>query len=168
MNNKNKKSIRFLSIFLGTIILYYILVTILSESFFDPYIHFTSTLSALLLGLFYDGMVANQAVIGNGVNHIILSFGCEGTEPLVVFFAGVIAFQFTWKKKMIGLIYGLIILYLLNILRVMILYGISFNFPESFELFHVTIFPILFILIALLLWGYWLNWANRDSVKVES
>jgi exosortase/archaeosortase family protein len=168
MNNKNKKSIRFLSIFIGTIILYYILVTILSESFFDPYIHFTSSLSALFLGLFYDGMTANQAVIGNGVNHIILSFGCEGTEPLVVFFAGVIAFQFNLKKKMIGLIYGLITLYFLNVLRVMILYSISFNFPKSFELFHVVIFPILFILIALLLWGYWLNWASRDRIKVES
>ncbi|MCX6156205.1 MAG: archaeosortase/exosortase family protein [Candidatus Kapabacteria bacterium] len=160
-----KPAFKFLGIFFGVIAVYYLIIMFSGNNFFDPYINFSAWLSSKFLSIFYTDIISNGSLIGSSKFVVVLSFGCEGTEPLVIFLAGVIAFPIILKYKIIGLIIGFIFIYFLNILRIMLLFFIGNISPSTFEMFHSEIFPILFIILALIVWLYWIKYSQNQIKK---
>lgn len=167
MKNKKKtkedkqkilKVIKFFSILIGIIGAYYFIVLFFNEELFKPYIDFSTFLAGNLIGIFDSSTNTAGNVIATDNLNIILSFGCEGSEALVIYLAGIIAYPANLKYKTKGFIIGGIILYSLNIIRILILYFIgSWNF-DLFDLFHNEILPVIFIIISLVSWYIWLKY----------
>ena len=159
MKNKAKiiKLLKFFGIYIGIIALYYVFISIDDNPVFDAYINFTSYLSGIIIRIFDNSVVINQRIISGKTFNIILAFGCEGSEPIAVFAAGVLAYPSNIKSKLKGIGIGLPALYILNLIRIALLYSIGLFFPTVFDLFHTTLFPILFILIALIFWVLWIK-----------
>lgn len=159
MKNKARiiKLLKFFGIYIGIIALYYVFISIDDNPVFDAYINFTSYLSGIIIRIFDNSVVINQQIISGKTFNIILAFGCEGSEPIAVFAAGVLAYPSNIKSKLKGLGIGLPALYILNLIRIALLYSIGLFFPTVFDLFHTTLFPILFILIALIFWVLWIK-----------
>lgn len=159
MKNKAKiiKLVKFLSIYFGIIALYYIFISLDNNSIFKSYIEFTSFISGAFIRIFDSSVVVNGDIISGKTFNIILSFGCEGSEPLAVFIAGILAYPASIKAKLKGLSIGLPSLYLLNVLRIGALYAIGLVYPQAFDFFHTTAFPVIFILVALLFWVLWIK-----------
>jgi exosortase/archaeosortase family protein len=163
---KNKKIlviVKFLAIYLGIIALYYIFISWENNPVMSVYIDATSYLSGFIINIFDSSVITNKQIIAGKSFNMILSFGCEGSEPLAVFFAGIMAFPSAFKSKIIGLSYGLPALYLLNIIRIILLYIIGNNAPMIFDITHTTIFPVIFIVIALSLWMLWIKRISQKS-----
>ncbi len=155
--DKIKKIIRFFLILFSVIGTYYAVVLFLSEELFDPYINLNAYLSGLLIKIFDSSVyVENNMIITKKIN-MVLSFGCEGSEALVIFLAGVLAFPAHFKYKIKGILIGGSILYTLNLLRVMMLYLVVMVDVSMFDAFHNEILPIFFIMISLVFWYYWLK-----------
>ena len=163
---KLKKLFKFFGIFFGIIIVYYLIILITSNEIFNSYINFSASCAGYILNIF-DG---KSEVIGNIIKYkqfdTQLSFGCEGTEPLVIFLAGVLAFPAGIKDKLWGILIGIITLYLLNIIRIVLLILIGSSSPDLFETFHTEIFPVLFIMISLMAWLIWVKLS--ESKKIQS
>lgn len=159
LKNKAKiiKLIKFLSIYFGVIALYYVFISLESNSIFEYYIQMTSIISGAFIRLFDSSVVVNGDLISGKTFTIILSFGCEGSEPLAVFIAGILAYPSLLKAKLKGLMIGVPSLYILNILRIAALYAIGNVYPQAFDFFHITVFPVIFILVALLFWVLWIK-----------
>ena len=159
MKNKARiiKLLKFFGIYIGIIALYYVFISIDDNPVFDAYINFTSYLSGIIIRIFDNSVVINQQIISGKTFNIILAFGCEGSEPIAVFAAGVLAYPSNIKSKLKGIGIGLPALYILNLIRIALLYSIGLFFPTAFDLFHTTLFPILFILIALIFWMLWIK-----------
>ena len=158
---KSKKPLFiFLGVFFGVIALYYISVLLL-EGLFDSYIAMTSYLSAGLLNLIGIASRADAGTIITPTFVIALSFGCEGTEPIVIFMAAVLGFPAKWRKKLYGLLSGILILYFLNLIRIVLLYFIGINNFSLFDIFHTAVFPVIFIFIALVMFIYWMKWSEK-------
>lgn len=155
MEEKNKRSIFFILGFFAIIGAYYLFINLIGEDFFDGYISMTSSLTAGLLSIFEEGIYSNGPRIGTNEFSVMLSFGCEGTEPLIIYLAAIISFPAALKSKIKGIVTGSLILYAMNVIRVGLLYFIGRSNPGSFELFHTTIFPVLFIFFAIVSWGIW-------------
>ncbi len=152
------KIIKFFAVLLGIIGAYYAVILFLNEELFKPYINFSAYLSGLLISIFNSSTQITGNVIATDKLNIVLSFGCEGSEALVIYLAGVIAFPSNFKYKAKGFIIGGLILYSLNIIRILILYFIgTWNF-EMFDLFHNEILPVLFIILSLISWYIWLKY----------
>ncbi|GAB1372511.1 hypothetical protein MASR1M45_25730 [Candidatus Kapaibacterium sp.] len=162
----NKKKIialtKFLTIYIGIIILYYVFISFDNNPILEIYINITSKISALILSIFDSSIIADKQLISGSKFSVILSFGCEGSEPVAIFFAGVMSYPSVIKYKLQGLVIGLPALYLLNIIRIILLYFIGVNFNTLFDFAHTTLFPIIFILIAL---AFWMLWINRSNIK---
>lgn len=159
MKNKAKilKLIKFFGIYIGLIALYYVFISIENNSIFTSYIEFTSVLSGFLINIFDSSVVVNNQIISGKTFNIILSFGCEGSEPLAVYTAGIFAYPSLVKSKIKGLLIGIPSLYFLNLIRIAALYAIGNVFPTAFDFFHTTAFPVIFILVALLFWILWIK-----------
>ena len=157
---KNKQLIKFFVIFITVISLYYLAVGVFNNMF-DGYINFTAWISAKFFGIFGIAAKVQANVIITQRSILSLSFGCEGTEPIIIFLAGVLAFPIGIKPKIIGLASGIITLYCLNIIRILGLYYVTIKLPYMFESFHVVIFPIIFIILSILTFILWM----RISIK---
>lgn len=157
MNKKTIKIIKFFAILLIVIGAYYSVVLFLNEEIFTPYVNFTAFLSGNLIRLFADNILISGNIISSEDISIILSFGCEGSEAIIIFIAGVLAFPTNRNYKIKGLLLGTSVLYFLNIIRIVILYFIGkFDF-SVFDLFHNEILPVLFIIISIIAWSLWLK-----------
>jgi exosortase family protein XrtM len=163
----NKKNIKPLIIFFGVfsilIAAYYLSVTVIDKSIFDFYIHSAANISAFLLNILGEDAEALGKVISTPRFSMALSFGCEGSEPIVLFLSALIAFPIGFKYKIPGIIIGGLFLYFLNQIRIIGLYYIGIHHNDLFETFHVEIFPIFFIVLAIIFWGIWIKWALKRS-----
>lgn len=167
-NDKKKKKnikplIMFFSVFIVLIGLYYLSVTVIDKSIFDFYIHSTANVSAFLLNILGENAKAIGKIISTPQFSMSLSFGCEGSEPIVLFLSALIAFPIGIKYKIPGFLIGGSFLYFLNQIRIVGLYYIGIHHEDLFETFHVEIFPIFFIVLAIIFWGIWIKWALKKS-----
>ncbi len=94
--------------------------------------------------------------------------GCDAVEAMALFSATVLSFPAPWKKKLTGLVGGVLILFLLNIFRVVSLFLTGVYYPRAFELMHVEIWQVLFIFVAIGLFLMWLGWSNKTMRNARS
>jgi len=90
--------------------------------------------------------------------------GCEGTELFILLIAGMIAFPAPWRDKLRGLAAGLSLAFVLNQLRVVLLYGVVRDRPELFELMHGYLAPTALVIA---LGAYFSLWSGRVMQSVS-
>jgi len=83
--------------------------------------------------------------------------GCNSLSVIVLFISFVIAFSGRFKTTALFLIFGSIIIYLVNLFRIVILSIGLYHYPWRSEILHSVIFPALIYGIVFLLWMLWVN-----------
>jgi len=110
---------------------------------------------------------ADSAVSGVTIHSVAFTMnvrrGCDAIEPAWFFCAAVIAFPSPWASKISGLAAGSAIILTLNLARLVSLYWLGANFPRVFAAAHLEIWPVLFILVAGLLFLGWIGLCRRAS-----
>jgi exosortase H (IPTLxxWG-CTERM-specific) len=89
--------------------------------------------------------------------------GCDGIEPAWLFCAAVIAFPAPWKRKVAILPAGVALILGLNLVRIVSLYFIGLEMPAFFPTAHLEIWPAVFMVAALILWGAWVGTTKGNS-----
>lgn len=167
MKSKKQKLFFFLGIFVSVIVIYYLLLSYLPAHAIESYINFTAYIAGFFIDILSSTKVITEGnIIRNSSFVMQIGIGCEGTEPIILFIAGIAALPIQIKYKYKALIIGSMLLYVLNILRMILLFFIGSVFTEHFELFHSIIFPIIFILLALITWGFALKWINQRIINI--
>lgn len=87
--------------------------------------------------------------------------GCEGFEVMILLAAVLAACPIPWRARVAGILLGCVMIYLLNILRIVSLYYISFLAPGLFDFAHVTLWQTAIIFSALLYVAWWIRRAGR-------
>lgn len=84
--------------------------------------------------------------------------GCDGMEATALYVIAILALPLvSFKEKRPGLLYGLLILFVLNIIRIALLYYAGIYWPKGFEFMHLHGGVIVFTMISVLLWLIWVN-----------
>ena len=83
--------------------------------------------------------------------------GCEGTEAMFLLIAAITAFAAPWRHKVIGALSGIVLVYVLNQMRIVVLYY-SFRADKAlFDLVHGTVGPSIIVLAACGFFFWWLK-----------
>ncbi len=83
--------------------------------------------------------------------------GCNAVSVMLLFAAFVIAFAKAWKKTLLFLSFGIVTIYLVNLLRLIGL-GVIYQETEGYrEIAHNVIFPAVIYGYVILLWIYWIK-----------
>jgi exosortase/archaeosortase family protein len=85
--------------------------------------------------------------------------GCDALDPILVLCAGILAYPASSRCKTIGLLLGIPAMFIMNVVRILSLYVIRFKAPNLFESAHIEIWPVVFVLLAGVLWIGWVRWA---------
>lgn len=86
--------------------------------------------------------------------------GCNGIETALMFVSAVLAFPASWRRRIAGLLLGLVAIELLNLVRVVTLFWIGRHRPTVFTSSHTVLWQSGVVLFGVLLF---LFWASRQT-----
>ncbi len=92
-----------------------------------------------------------------------VKFGCNGLEAVMIYSVAVLAFPSTWKKKLLGVLAGFIIIQVINVLRIVGLVYAGLHFKNFFEYVHIYIAQGMMIAIALGVFFMYLHYVRSDG-----
>lgn len=88
---------------------------------------------------------------------------CNAIYEIGLFAAAVFAYPASLKQRALGVVVGAIVLYLVNLLRVVGLIGIGRYFPGGFQLAHLYLFQACFLACVAACWLIWLRRLHRHA-----
>jgi exosortase family protein XrtF len=83
--------------------------------------------------------------------------GCNAISVIILFIAFVIAFKGDFKKTVLFVLAGSILIHLLNVVRIALIAIALYHYPQHEHLLHGVIFPLIIYGIVFLLWVIWVN-----------
>jgi len=128
-------------------------------------LNFYASISSFILNLFQQNTVVNDASISSESFSIGVKKGCDALAPMILYIFSIGFFPTDFKAKLKGLLVGLPILAVLNLLRIISLFLIGkYGNPVLFDIFHVDVWQVVFIVLTLVIWSYWLKFSHKKSI----
>jgi exosortase H (IPTLxxWG-CTERM-specific) len=150
---------RFCLLFLGLLVGFYVLLTLdlLKNYFSTPVTSLIASQGAFILKVLGLNVYASGITISGAGFSVKILANCNAILETVLFLSAVMAFPATLKEKVIGGSLGTIFIYLLNLLRVVVLYLIGVYAPQHFEESHIYISQSIFIFLVAIFWFCWID-----------
>ncbi len=83
--------------------------------------------------------------------------GCNSISIIILFISFVIAFAGRFKITFFYILAGSVLIYVVNLLRIVILSVGLYHYPWRREELHTVIFPMIIYGMVFLLWMFWVN-----------
>jgi len=128
------------------------------SSMLNPFLIFNTDMAALILKSFGELIQTDSTTIFSGNSSFRVISECTSIVPTGIFVSAVIAWQSSSKEKLTGIIMGTIVLFIINMIRIITLFYIGTNFPRFFEVAHYFLWQGLVVLTVL---GLWLLWTEK-------
>lgn len=159
---KDKRPVfRFLGAFGVCIVLFYVFY---NSTFYENHLEYAvlntqAHWSAGFLRLMGYKVDVFGDIISSNQFRISIRGGCDGLEATALFVLAILVFPIAFKLKWPGILAGLLILAILNILRISGLFIVGTHFNTLFDFFHLNGGIVLFTLASIVLWIIWVNWS---------
>lgn len=83
--------------------------------------------------------------------------GCNAVSVIILFVSFVVAFSGKFKTTLFYVFFGILTIYLLNVIRIALLTVFLFHFPEKEHILHGVLFPLVIYGVVFILWIIWVN-----------
>ena len=160
------RDLKFLGVFAVLMIIYYIATTTsaVNDRFFPWYLDRTASVAGSIVdGLGFQGLEIRDKTLYSPRGTITVERGCDAIAPTALFISAVIASPAMWSFKLIGMVGGVFILMVVNVIRIITLFWTRVFWVDAFDVMHLDIWQFLFILLAILLWAVWASWASKKA-----
>ena len=91
--------------------------------------------------------------------------GCNSISIIILFISFVIAFSDKLKQTFLFILAGSVLIYAVNLIRIVILSIGLYHYPWRRELLHTVIFPLIIYGMVFLLWMFWVNHFSKQKKK---
>lgn len=147
-------------IFFGAIVFFFLVLNNawVFRHIIGPYTGWVAFVSTAVFKLF--GQAATQAgpMVTVGGTSLSIATGCNGAEAMALYFSAVFAFPTGWRKKALGLAFGLSGIFIINQIRVIGLFLVAMLKPEILPEAHNYAGQTFVIVMGMAC--FWL-WAER-------
>ena len=87
--------------------------------------------------------------------------GCNALLPTALFVSAVLACPVRFTAKIPGILIGVIVLMLMNLVRIVSMFYAGVHIPDFFGTMHTHVWPTIFVSLSVLLWLSWAVWARE-------
>jgi exosortase H (IPTLxxWG-CTERM-specific) len=122
-----------------------------------PYTAFVARASGAALRVLGEPVAVTGCVVSSPRFAVTIYNGCNALITSLIFIAGVLAFPARWTAKLAGVVGGLIVIQILNLVRILSLFYIGIYLPDYFDDAHIYIWQSLIIITGVALWVVWAN-----------
>ncbi|TXD84561.1 exosortase family protein XrtF [Subsaximicrobium wynnwilliamsii] len=99
----------------------------------------------------------SMKVIVNGKYLARIIEGCNSVSVIILFVSFIIAFAGKLKTTFFYMLSGSVLIYVVNLMRIVILTIGLYNYPWRRDILHTVIFPMIIYGMVFLLWMFWVN-----------
>jgi len=161
-------AIRFVVLFLVSLLVLSIVFSVAS-AVFNPQMLSFMALTAHLVGgvtnLFGMDVSVQDRYINAPRLAVEIIEECTGLYEIIIFIAAVLAYPATRREKTIGVAGGIVVLYALNIVRMVFLMMVGNARPDWFDFFHVYFWQASLILMITSVWLLWIVKVVRNDTR---
>lgn len=93
--------------------------------------------------------------------------GCNSVSVIILFLSFVIAFSGKLKTTLFYILSGSVLIYVVNLFRIVFLTLGLYHYPEQSEVLHTVIFPAIIYGMVFLLWIFWVNRFSKLNKRNE-
>ncbi|MEM1001670.1 MAG: exosortase family protein XrtF [Bacteroidota bacterium] len=93
--------------------------------------------------------------------------GCNSISIIILFIAFVISFSNNFKKTILFILGGSVLIYAANLVRIVILSAGLYHYPWRREFLHSVVFPLIIYGMVFLLWMLWINHFAKTQQTLE-
>tara|TARA_B100000929_G_scaffold231076_1_gene187523 strand:- start:5991 stop:6545 length:555 start_codon:yes stop_codon:yes gene_type:complete len=167
---KNKAVIKFLVLFIGCYLVLagiykFYLASSTSEVYYPDYItHLVSQQTEVVINTIgYASHIEPHPTEPSMKLYVEKSYlariveGCNAVSVIILFVSFVIAFHADFKRTLLYILAGSVIIYVMNVLRIALLAIGLYKYPEKGELLHGTVFPAIIYGSVFVLWIVWVK-----------
>ena len=129
----------------------------------EYYNAFVTTLSAQIIQWLGIPVSAEANVLHLPHANMIIKFGCNGLEAILIYLAGVLAYPASWKDRIVWGLVGSVVLELLNFVRIAFLAWTVEHYPAYFNLMHEYVTQSIMIALAFLMFLFYLQRVSGDA-----
>ncbi len=156
--------LRFILLFAIWMGLFYIcaVLPVFKEELVPAYLRFNAEICGIILGWLgqEDVKVAGTAVFSS-LFSIDIRRGCDAIDASALLICAILAFHSPFLLKIPGVVFGTLVLLVLNLARIVGLFFTGIHYPQAFEIMHIEAGQIAFILFAMLFFVLWLIWQGQ-------
>src|SRR5258708_3485100 len=156
----NRKTFRFLALFAIIFGVCYFLFGIapgVRVGIIKPYTEFLARTVTAIVNLFGAGAVTDGTLVQSPRFSMTIAMGCDGVEASSLFLAGVLAYPTSIRARLIGLAFGVPLIHVINLGRLVGLFYAGVYLPSIVEEVHVYIAQTIVILLATAILIFWLE-----------
>lgn len=104
----------------------------------------------------------------DGTHGLYIADSCSGLDLFALFSIFIIAYPGSIKNKFIFIPFGLLIIHMANIIRIIALCLVTLYAPETLDFNHHYTFTIFVYSIIFILWIVWVNkYTNTDKIVIK-
>lgn len=93
--------------------------------------------------------------------------GCNGVAPIGLFLGFIFAYPGDWRNKLSFSLFGVSLIYMVNLLRIITLTITQAYYPSLFDFMHDYSTTTIFNLFIFLLWMIWVNFNDSAISETE-
>jgi len=163
--NRNSR-IRFLAIFALLVTGFTLIIKLpfIDQWIISPYVEGITSVAAMVYGIFDSSVEASMTYLRHPEFSVNIKKGCDGIIASIILVSACIAFPSTWKMKIAGIISGYILIFALNIARILVLFTMGVHGEmKLFNLVHVYVAQFIVIVGAMVFWIYWAGKTRAGS-----
>ncbi len=164
----------FLLVYISFSVIYKLYLDASEDSQFYPdyMTHLVALQSESLLNTFgYDTQIvphpeeASMKLIVNGKYLARIIEGCNSISVLILFISFIVAFSGKLKATFFYILSGSVLIYIVNLIRIVILSMGVYHYPEHGDILHTVVFPAIIYGMVFLLWIFWVNRFSKLKKK---
>jgi len=159
-------------IFISTFFAAYILLTLLYKTYLNTFevndIDGITTVVGRnveqLMHIFNCDIKIHKSVANSGLEvwyndnyNVRIVEGCNAISVIILFVSFVLAFSGKFKTTLSFVLFGILLIYIFNVVRIALLIVLLFYFSEYKHFLHGTFFPLIIYGLVFLLWIFWVN-----------
>lgn len=91
--------------------------------------------------------------------------GCNSISVIILFLSFIVAFSGKLKTTFFYILSGSVLIYVMNLIRIVLLSLGLYHYPEYSEVLHKVIFPGVIYGMVFLLWIFWVNRFSKLTTK---
>lgn len=111
-----------------------------------------------------DFFQANRVIGIVGTNGLIVVNGCNGLEAIGLFIGFVMSYPGDRIKRSFFIPMGILVIYLVNVFRIVSLVLIQYFYPTAFDFAHDYSTSAIFYLAIFAMWVIWINFGQKPRV----
>lgn len=112
-----------------------------------------------------DSVAKGMLIAFDGKKVVNIVEGCNSFSVLILFVAFIVAFAERFGKTSLFLFAGSVLIYCINIVRIVLLTIAIYEYPQYENMLHKIVFPAIIYGVVFILWMLWVQMLKPITIK---